>query len=84
MLKPVGVTDHRADRRIDLDEQLHALRFGRLPHHVYRGVHHGGDVDLLDCETKLAADDARDVEQIVDEASLRLNSDSGFALLMGI
>lgn len=76
LLQPVGVAVDADGHRIADDLQLDPLSFGRGAHRFHRGGNDRDQIDRLDLEPQLSADDPRDVQQILNQ--LRL--DPGVAL----
>ena len=54
-----------------VEAHLDLLAFGGEAHRVHRGPDHGGERRRLQGQPELAGDDARDVEQVVDQLGLR-------------
>ncbi len=70
LLQPVGVAEDRARQRADRDVEEDPLGVGRRAHGLERGVDDAAQLDRLEVEPELAGDDARDVEQVVDQLRL--------------
>ena len=72
LLQPFGIGPDRPGERIERRVQPDLLRFGGRMDRLDRRHDHFGDAHAAHVEPQLAADDARAVEQIADEARLRL------------
>src|SRR5207237_5445788 len=70
LLQPGGVALDEPERGIGLRGDADLFRVGDRLRRLQRIVHDVGDVDGRAFEPQLARDDARDVEQIVDELRL--------------
>jgi len=71
LLEPIGVAHERPRAVVEQAREAHLLGVRGRPHHLERGAGHRGEVDRADVDAELAADDPRDVEQVVDELRLR-------------
>ena len=72
LLQPVRVAPYRAGGGVDPALERHRLRERAGRDGVDGGLHDGADVDGPELEAQLAGDDARDVQQVVDELGLQL------------
>ena len=72
LLQTVRVAVERAGARIDQRLQPEPLGLERRPHRVERRFQHPREIDRADVEPHLAADDAGDVEQVVDQLQLHV------------
>ena len=72
LLDAVGIAqDPVLLARMVVEAHLDLLAFGGEAHRVHRGPDHGGERRRLQGQPELAGDDARDVEQVVDQLGLR-------------
>ena len=70
LLEPVGVAGDRPGPRVEHALDPDGLGLGGRPHGVHGGLDDLLEVDRADVEPHLARDDARDVEQVVDQLDL--------------
>ena len=70
LLEPVRIARDRPRARIEHALQTDPLGFGGRPHGVEGRLDDGREIHLADVEAHLARDDARDVEQVVDQLDL--------------
>ncbi|HEX9919389.1 MAG TPA: hypothetical protein VGA87_09490, partial [Pyrinomonadaceae bacterium] len=72
MLEAVAVARDGARLRVELRLQADGFRLRRGAQRIDHGRHDACEVNRAHVEAQLARDDARDVEQIIDEFILRL------------
>src|SRR5438067_753978 len=72
LLQPVAIAAHGTDAVVELALEGDLLRVGRRTDRVDGALDGRRQVDGRQLETQLAGDDARDLEEVLDEASLEL------------
>jgi hypothetical protein len=65
------VAPHGDEAGLDVERQKDALLLGRMPERLDGLLDQGREVQHAKVELRLAGDDARDVEEIVDELRLK-------------
>ena len=70
LLQAIGVARHRPGPRVERGDQGQILARGGGAHGLDRRLHHRDRVHDPDFEAQLAADDPRDVEQVLDQLAL--------------
>jgi hypothetical protein len=71
LLEPVSVARNHRGRRIEIPFNPDPLCVSRRPHHVDRALDDRHDFQRMQIEIKIAGDDARHVENVVDDLRLR-------------
>jgi hypothetical protein len=72
LLEPVCVTGNHSGRRIEIRFDTDTLRVCSLSHDIDRILHHRHHFQRVQIEIKVTGDDARNVEDVVDDLRLRL------------
>ena len=71
LLQPFRISPDQLDPRIEAGHDPDVLGRGRRPHGLDRRLDRGGEAHRPDVEAQLPADDARDLEEVVDQPGLR-------------
>lgn len=74
LLQPPPVEPGVAERRVHRDVERQPLRLGGRPDHLERGVNDGADVDERRHEAHFSRREARQLQQLLDEARLALGA----------
>src|SRR6185369_6917217 len=72
LLQPVRIAGDHRRRRVEVSFDPDSLRISRGPHNVDGIFNYGHDFQRLKLEIEIAGDDARHVENVVDNLCLRL------------
>src|SRR5438876_341233 len=70
LLQPLRISPDQLDPRIEAGHDPDVLGRSRRPHGLARCFGHGGEAHRPEVEAQLPADDARDLEEVVDEPGL--------------
>jgi hypothetical protein len=81
LLEPLGISLHGARSGLELELEVDVPGHGRRAHRVQRRLHHGGQLHRLHVQAHPPGDDARDVQQIIDD--LRLGPGAALHRLQG-
>jgi hypothetical protein len=71
LLEPIGIAGHGTRGLVELELEPHSLGVGRRTDDLEDGADDRREIDASQVEPHLAADDARDVEEILDQLRLR-------------